>query len=261
MMTRIYLVILLSVLSVAPCHAQKPSLKETMKAQMEESLKHICIDQSVLGCLGISQQVCDKAVQTALQKCEPLFPKNGTDESALDAHSQCIEKTLPPLFGVPSDKIDSCLGTTQNGEHMPHQSILMAAQHYNKVHTRLPPLSAKGVTLPVYKNATLMAHISDEKQLQSRAKMYGTKSLPDVLLASRDTLAVVANYYRKHLHHFKEYKLHNGVLFIEKGPEKFSMVRDMKLYVSTPHVMIVKDSNDPMAPKGTNSKINIAYRK
>ena len=265
MMTRSCLVIFLSLLFVTVSNAEvkKPSLEETMKAQLEESMKLICTDQAVLSCLGLSQQRCNSAVQSALKKCDPLFPKNAKTENAMDAHDQCMEQALPALFGVPADKINGCMGTTRNDQPTDlKQAILMASQQVSQALQRqAQQLATDGVTLPIYKKAKLMSHIVGEENLQSIAKIYGTKPLPAVMLATQDTLSEVAKYYRKQLPHFREYKLHNSILFLEKGPEDFSMGRNMKLYVSTPHVMIVKDTHDPKAPQGTRSKIDIAYRK
>jgi len=256
MLTGIYRALLLFFSVVAVCHAEKPPIEETMKSDMEKSMRAICADQTALTCLGISEKFCSDSVKTVLTKCDHLFPKDAKKTGATDAYDQCIEKTLPGLFGVSNDKIQSCLGTGWNEKQLPVKSKVAVAVKPSKAQ-----LSKHDIPIPVYHNATPMSHIAGKKTLESFAKIYGTRPLPAVMLATKDDITKVANYYRKHLRNFREYKLHNGVLFIEDGPVGFKMARDIKLYVSTPHVMIVKDTNDPKAPQGTRSKIDIAYRK
>lgn len=267
------LVSILALVATLPSNAEtpakkKPTLEQTMKAQMEESMRSICSEDAVLKCLGITLQRCKDSVEKTLKKCDHLFPKNAKVAHSTDAHGQCVEDSMPAMMGVPTDKISACMGTTRNNNELfPGKTDLVAKQNSKPsqpAKAKLKPIPAidiKTVTLPVYQNSTMISHLSDNKHLQAYEKIYGTKPLPRVMLATQDTLSVVAKYYRKKLPDFVEYKLHNGILFLEKGNKDFKISRDIKHYVSTPHVMIEKDTHDPMAPNGTKSKIDIAYRK
>lgn len=264
---------ILALVTAIPTYAEapakkKPTLEQTMKAQMEESMRSICSEDAVLKCLGITLQRCKDSVEKTLKKCDHLFPKNAKVAHSTDAHGQCMEDNLPAMMGVVKDKINACMGTTRNNNGLfPGKANLFAQENAKPGQTvvakakPIPSIDIKTVSLPVYQNATMISHLSDNKRLQAYEKIYGTKPLPRVMLATQDTLSVVAQYYRKKLPDFVEYKLHNGILFLEKGNKDFKISRDIKHYVSTPHVMIERDAHDPMAPNGTKSKIDIAYRK
>ncbi|MCI0505058.1 MAG: hypothetical protein L0Z73_03010 [Gammaproteobacteria bacterium] len=260
---------LLCTIIISAALIQAAFAMQDLKVQMETAIKNMCSDENALTCLDSSQDACSKAVDTALDTCGQLFPKGdlqGVDDWALNAHGQCMENTLPKLLSVPAGKIDSCMTIAsvesaaldaQSGDlqlaAMPElqPATLPAAQH----------IGTENVTLPVYNNAVLMTHIHDEQNLENLTPKFGVKPLPALTLASMDTIEAIAQYYRKHLNEFKEYKIGNSVLFLENGPEDFDWVRDVQLYASTPHVNIENIGASPAVPPGSQSKIEIAYRK
>ncbi|HEY5604402.1 MAG TPA: hypothetical protein VIM41_14975 [Gammaproteobacteria bacterium] len=242
---------------------------QDLKAQMETAVKDMCKDQNALSCLESSLQTCSRAVDTALDKCAHLFPNgslHGVDDWALTSHGRCMENILPKLLNVEAGKIDACMQLASEHPVDPNaQPLNSAMPDAQKIHQELPQaaqhLNTDGVTLPIYKNATLMQHIDDEQNLNKLVPQYGVKPLPALTLASTDSIEQIALYYRKTLSDFKEYKFNSAILFLEKGPEDFNLNRDLKLYASTPRVVIEDIGDGERIPPGAQSKIEISYRK
>jgi hypothetical protein len=177
-----------------------------------------------------------------------------------------MENTLPKLLSVSAGKIDTCMTIASvEAAALDAQADDLQLAAMPAIQPTTQPAAQQsgieGVTLPVYNNATLMMHIHDEQHLTNLTPMFGVKPLPALTLASTDSIGQIAQYYRNELNGFKEYQIDNGVLFLENGPDDFDWLRDRKLYASTPHVIIEDIGNGLAVPPGSQSKIEIAYRK
>lgn len=186
----------------------------------------------------------------------------GGDEAFM-AHGDCMEKKVPGLIGASIEKLDSCeqqaMGMSPGGA-MPMDSNQGVAMMTEALQQHAQSIGTDQVTLPVYKNATLMSHIADEHNLEIQAEMLGVKPLPALMLASPDNMKTIADYYRNKLKNYREYHNNGEILFMEKGPDKFDYSMDMRSYVTTPHVLIMPLGDTPGAPSGSRSRIEIAYR-
>ncbi len=248
----------------SPFYAQ--GMTDMMKQQMAQQLQASCQDRQFLSCTGISRSKCLSATSEAIKNCDHLFPKNDAemgDDSRFMQHGQCMETSLEKYSGISMDKTDRCSqgrsasGTPTIPPMNMNQSIEMlttALQRHAKA------VGTSSISLPIYQNATLMSHFTDGQQLNMYTDS-GITPLPAAVFASSDDAKTIADYYRRQLNGFKEYRLGKDILFMEKGPAKFDMLRDMKLYMTTPHIMISQAGDVPGTPPGTKYTIEISYRK
>lgn len=258
-MTRVKLSILLfsvTLLSTTNIMAQSGG-KQAATKQLEMMLSQPCHDSGFTQCAGIKKSACMQAAKKTATNCVALMPTDfGNQNGSSDKFDACVERNMQKGAGVSPATLDRC---GQNPSEAPEMASLQEMGNMMRRHAKTS--STSGVTLPVYKNAEIMMHIRDDKNLNSMKAMLGVKPLPGITLASAASVATVSAYYRGKLKGFKEYKVEGGVLFMEKGPKQFDMVRDIKLYSTTPHVMVDSINNNPLAPPGSKSKIEIGYRR
>lgn len=231
-----------------------------MKQQMSDSILGTCNDQAFLSCMGISSKKCISAGKKTMAACDHLFPRGGAvmgDETAFDAHGKCMESHYPKNIGVSVSKLDACdpMGGGDSFAGEPpmdmEQSMAMMSQAF-KQHAE--SIGTDDVTLPLYKNATILSHMRSHEM----GRMYDdVENLSALKMDSPDSVKKIAKFYRSKLKGFREYKFQGGILFVENGPKDFNLMRDMKLYVGTPHVEIM-----PMqgGSKGSGSEIQISYK-
>jgi len=105
------------------------------------------------------------------------------------------------------------------------------------------------VTLPLYKNATVISHATAEM----RTKMFDTEALAMVTQDSTDSVNQIASYYRSKLEGFREYKIENDIMFLQNGPKDFDILKDLDKTFTTPNVYISTIT-------GSTVRIDIAYK-
>lgn len=267
-MKKLYCLISAVVVLLPSAIAYSDEMLDMMKQQMQESMSMVCNDATFLNCAGISKDKCSSAVKKSLAACEHLLPTGKAameDEAAFKAHEKCIEKQFPTNVGVSTKKLQICDSSTATADSdeppttEPPMSREQAMELLNKsLQQQAKAIGTAGVTLPIYKNATVMSHILPG-QMPNMVK--GVKNLPAMVLASPDSIETIADFYRKNLKGFKEYKVNKGILFLEHGPKNFDSVKDLKILLQTPHVMISPVSPAPGAPADTKHSIEIAYKK
>ena len=245
----------------AGIHAE--NMAAMMRQQIHEDMAATCDDNAFLVCLGIDRKKCVSAVNGAVSTCDHLFPKNDAEmanNAALLAHAECLEDRLMKNVGVSDDKLSAC-DQLAGGEFIAGEEpvdINQAAAMMNKaLQQHAQSVGTDDVSLPIYKNTTVMSHFADGELDQ----VLNVRALPALMLASPDLIEKIADYYRGKLKGFKEYNIQGDILFMEKGPKSFDYVNDMKTYITTPHVMITRMHGVPGAPAGSKSKIEIAYKK
>lgn len=235
-----------------------------MKQQMQKDMAASCNDKAFLSCIGIAKKKCISATNKTLSDCEHLFPKSNAamgNGAAFMAHGQCVESRMLKNAGISASKLDACDSMAGGGPATgaPPMNMTQGIAMLNQaLQQHAQSVGTDDVTLPVYKNATVMSHFASGEM----AQMFDdAEPLPALMLASPDSTGKVVRYYRKKLKGFKEYKVRGDILFMESGPKNFDFVKDMKTYATTPHVMIMPIENTPGAPHGSRSKIEIAYKK
>ena len=116
------------------------------------------------------------------------------------------------------------------------------------------------ITLPVYENSQVMMHMADSSQMEMAGV---TNALPSATFASKDPAEKILAFYRKKLPDFKYKHLGNGEhILMETMPDDFNILKDMDLYLSTPHVLIrPMDGKAALgAPADAQSSIEVSYR-
>ena len=245
---RITFIMTLSLLSFTAKSGDMTAMKDMMKQQAIAS----CDDSAFLSCIGSNKKKCISFMNKALSSCDHLFPKEvtGMTDSAMNAFGDCTEKSVLKSTGVSRSKFDSCDATTASAEPPPmdqEQAMAMMAQG---LQAHAAATGTDGVTLPLYKNGTVLSHFANGEM----APMFkDVEQLPALVMSSPDSADKIVGYYRKKLKGFKEYKIEGGILFMEKGPKNFDMLKHMRAYVSTPHVAIIDDAGE--------RRIEIAYKK
>jgi hypothetical protein len=258
----IYVIII--VLSSSFC---LPALSQDMASMMMQQMKtemiDTCSDKAFLSCIGISKKKCISVTTQAIENCEHLFPKDSAamrDETAFMAHGECINGQLLKNTNIGADKLNACDSVAEDEPSAGtspmemEQGIVMFNQAM-QLHAK--SIGTDGVTLPIYKKATLMSHFTADQM----AQMFDVGPLPALVLASPDDTNKIVKFYRNKLKGFKEYNIHGDILFMERGPKKFDYIKEMKIYLTTPHVLITSFQDTPGIPDGTKSKIEISYKK
>jgi len=224
---------------------------QPMIDMMKQQVMATCDDQAFLSCIGINKKKCISSVDKALSTCDSLFPKDmsAMNDTTMNAHGDCLTENLIKYSGITSSKLDSCETTASSEPSSMDQQQAMALMAQG-LQAHAAAVGTDGVTLPLYKNATVMSHFANGEM----APMFkDVEQLPALMMSSPDSADKIAGYYRKELKGFKEYKIEGGILFMEKGPEDFDMLKHLQTYVSTPHVAIMNDAGQ--------SRIEIAYKK
>ena len=222
-----------------------------MKAMMKQQFMATCDDKAFLSCIGINKKKCISTVDKSMESCDSLFPKDmsAMDDTTMNAHADCLTKNLIKHAGITSSKLESCDTTASSDPSSMDQEQVMAMMAQG-LQAHAAATGTDGVTLPLYKNATVLSHFANGEM----APMFkDTEQLPALVMSSPDSTDKIVSYYRKKLKGFKEYKIEGGILFMEEGPENFDIMKHMPAYVSTPHVAITSDSGQ--------SRIEIAYKK
>ncbi|VAW85054.1 hypothetical protein MNBD_GAMMA17-316 [hydrothermal vent metagenome] len=166
-----------------------------------------------------------------------------------------MERNLPKNAGVSMNRLDAC-----DTEHADHPAADMAeglTMMNQMLQQHAANVGTDGVTLPLYKNATVISHFASGEM----AEIVGVAALPALIMASPDDTHTIANYYRTKLSGFTEHKINGDILFMDGGPKNFDYLKDYQTYIVTPHVLISPLQEAFGVPVGTKSKIEIAYKK
>jgi len=240
-----------------------------IKQQMQQGMAETCNDHAFLSCMGVSKSKCSSATQKAVVDCDHLFPKGKAlmgDESAFKPHGECIESHILKYTGTTAKKLDACdtmLGNNSAGDNPSMNRDEGIAMLNQVMQQNAKSIGTDSVTLPIYKNAKVMSHFNASQSSEMMSGITGTpnmKALPALVLTSSDNIKSVVIFYEKKLKGFKKHSIDGDILFMKGGPEKFDMLKHLKIYVTTPHVMISPMSAGPGVPGGTKSKIEIAYK-
>jgi len=242
--TRLTLLALLSNLSFS---AMSQDISATKK-MMQEQMTATCNDKAFLACIGISKKKCTSSTTRAMSDCDHLFPKamSAMNDTTMDTHGECVSDNILKNTGISSDKLDNC-GPSSSAPPMDEAKIMEMMGKAMKQHAQ--SIETDRVTLPIYKNATVISHATAE----IRTKMFGTEALAMVTLDSTDNVNQIASYYRSKLEGFREYKIENNILFLKNGPNDFDISKDFNKTLTTPNVHI-----SPIS--GSISRIDIAYK-
>ena len=260
--TLVSIVILISASFIASAE-DTAGFRETMESQ----IMGMCEESDLLSCLGISKKKCVSSVKKSTGSCSNLFPKDTAgNESmmneAMTAYGDCVHKNILKNTGVSEDKANSC---DKEADAQQPQSMEEGMAMFNQAmqqHAQM--MGTDGVTLPMYKNATVMSHISGSQGAQMLFNMTGEMyegALPALTMASPDDASKIVDYYQNNLKGFSKIKVDDGVLFIKSKQKDFDLLRDMKVFATTPHVMITSMQAMPGIPGNTKSKIEIGYQK
>ena len=229
-----------------------------MKQQMQQSITAACNSKNYMACTGVSVKKCLSAATKTMSTCDHLFPKGDAvmgDESAFNAHGACMESHFPKNMGISANKLDTCDPMANAVANAPPEQLLAMISEGFKQHTQ--SIGTDRVTLPLYKNATIMSHM----RAGDMSRMYDdVENLSALKMESPDKISKIASYYRSKLKGFREYKIQGGIIFMKNGPKDFDLMRDMKKYVSTPHVEIMPIQDFDNASQGAKSAIQISYK-
>ncbi|MEJ2180986.1 MAG: hypothetical protein P8Y28_11255 [Gammaproteobacteria bacterium] len=258
---RIAFIITLSCASFVAHSGDMAPMKNMMKKQFMSS----CDDQAFLSCIGINKKKCASSVETAMTKCDSLFPKemSGMNDTTMNAHGDCMTKNLIKSAGISSSKLNAC-GDSNSADAPPMDPQEGMAMFNQALQQQAQMMPVDDVTLPMYKNATVMSHFSGSQGAQMIYNMMGEMyegTLPALTMASPDDASKIVAYYQKKLKGFSKIKVDDGILFIKSKQKDYDPMRDMKIYATTPHVMVSPMGAMPGIPGNTKSKIEIAYQK
>jgi len=220
------------------------AIKKMMRQQMTAS----CNDKAFLACIGISEKKCTSSTTKAMSDCDHLFPKvmSAMNDTTMDAHGECISNNILKNAGISTDKLDNC-EPSSSAPPMDESQMMEMMGEAMKQHAQ--SVGTDRVTLPLYKNATVVSHATEEM----RTKMFGSEALAMVTLDSTDNVNQIASYYRSKLEGFREYKIDSNILFLQNGPKDYDISKDLDKALTTPNVHI-----SPIS--GSVNRIDISYK-
>jgi len=251
-------IIFLSVFSIAAMSQDIAAMKKMTQKQFMST----CDDAGFLKCIGIDKSKCISSTKKTLSSCDQLFPKNADSmDEGMTAFGECFSKNIIKFAGISEEKLDACEPT----ENQPPMDMQQGLAMFNQaMQQQAQMMGTDGVTLPIYENTTVMSHLSGSQGAQIVYNLTGEMhdgTLPALTLASPDDSSKIVAYYQKKLNGFSKIKVDDGVLFIKSKQKDFDPLRDMKVYATTPHVMVSPMGALPGIPANTKSKIEIAYKK
>ncbi len=243
-LAQITLLFLLSYFSFSVMSQDTNATKKMMQEQMMAS----CNDKEFLACIGISKKKCTSSTTEAISDCDHLFPKvmSAMNDTTMGAHGECVSSNILKNAGISADQLDYC-DSSSSAPPMDEAKMMEMMGKAMKQHAQ--SIGTDRVTLPIYKNATVVSHATAEM----RTQMFGKKSLAMVTLDSTDNVNQIASYYRSKLEGFREYKIDNNILFLKNGPKDYDISKDLDKVFTIPNVYI-----SPIS--GSVSRIDIAYK-
>jgi hypothetical protein len=115
------------------------------------------------------------------------------------------------------------------------------------------------ITLPLYTNSTIMAHITNPSEISFGDKRL--KTLAAATFSSNDEIQKIIVFYKKELPDYQFRMDEDTAIFMKKMAPNFSILTHLEDYTSTPHIAIsAAKNNNQVLPKGTRSVIEIAYK-
>lgn len=259
MKNRFYLIIITFISSYS-ITAYSQNMTAMIKQQMQISMAIMCNDRNFLACSGLSQNECNSAVVNTIAACDHLFPTHITamNDNSFDRHSDCIQYSFPKISGINLHRLEACNSNDHHESHDENEDMADGIAMMNQaLQQHAETVGTDDVTLPIYKNARVMSHFSSGEM----TAMHGVKPLPALVMTSPDSTTTIASYYRKKLTGFREHNFNGDILFMQGGPKYFDYVQDYETYAVTPHVLISPLQHGSGVPAGTQSKIEIAYKK
>ncbi|MDX1692862.1 MAG: hypothetical protein R3208_03795 [Ketobacteraceae bacterium] len=235
-------------------------------------------------CLGVSEAKLESSTRKAMRDCFSRF--NMEQEDQLNA---CMEKSSIRSLGISKADFDRCGDSDdmasedaleqkimalmdQFGEDGPTEAQMQQlealqqqqmARGMEQMEQFLQASQKAGegtldqITLPVYKNAQVMMHLT-----QGMNAFAGNNTLPAATFASQDSISAIVAFYKEKLPGFGYKQLPGGEhIFMESMPKNFDLLTHLNAYTQTPHVMISRAAAGPGMPEGTQTMIEIAYRK
>lgn len=246
-------------------YAQNDIAADMMKQSMISDMQAGCEDKQFLQCTGMDYKKCLSVAVKTISDCEHLIPEDSvimSDETALDAFSVCTRNKSLKNIGISAEKLEAC-DTNISGDDLSMNNDDMNMEEMNSEmekgmsmlnqalgqQTSITNINTDGVTLPVYKNATVMSMTTE---------VITEGFLPALMLASPDSLEQIASFYRRNLNGFTESDFYGDILFM-KGSVGFQSITNLEQLTSTPHVIISQQVSG--GPPGTKSSIEISYEK
>lgn len=190
----------------------------------------------------------DQKIDALASSLEVLYDRGASQQEIAKIEDE-ISKLEHQHFALEDSLVDEF--TESGGVEFDKQKVHQIRQNLSQASEKTLSL----ITLPVYKNSQVMMHLVDGMELRGMEK-----TLPAVRFFSTDSAEDILAFYRKSLPKYTYKHLGNGEhLFMEVMPKNFDMIRDIQFYASTPHVLI-KPAGKGLAPQGSVSNIEIAYR-
>ncbi|WP_370977883.1 hypothetical protein [Agaribacterium sp. ZY112] len=228
----------------------------TLRCFQSGSMDDDCMEEGFQASLGVSESKFEHCEQLA----EAEEGSNGF-ESEADALMEQLDDIYDELDGrEPSAQQQAQIAML---EDRLKQSFTEQREHSLEEMSDAVELMAKSsagtegsITLPLYPKASMMIH------MVAGVEMGGVQSLPAATFASADTQERIIAFYKKKLPNF-EYKDLGGAgyLFMKEMPENFNMMSNLEDFMTTPHVFISSAKAGGGAPAGTQSMIEVAYKK
>jgi len=241
--TRFIIIFLLLSLSFNVMSQDMSAIKKMMHTQMMA----FCNDPAFMNCIGISEKKCTSATTKTISKCDHLFPKSMND-NAMDVYNECVSNNLLKNADINSDKLENCEPTINAAPQIDQSQMLEMVSEAVKQHAQ--SIGTADVTLPLYKNATVIGHATAEM----RTQMFGKEALAMVSLDSTDSPSQIASFYRGKLKGFTEHKVENGILFLKGSSKNFDILRNFNTMLVTPNIFI---SSIP----DSSIRIDVTYNK
>ena len=227
----------------------------TVRCFKSGSMSDECIDGGLLSSLGVSESKFTHCQELAMQG-------EGSD---IDAKADALMAELDDIYNALDGREPNAQQQAQIAKLEAELNVLMAQQQeqgqaaINDAVALMAESSAgteSSITLPLYPDATMMVH------LVAGIEMGGVQSLPAATFASSDNQDKIVAFYKKKLPNFKYQNLGEaGHLFMQNMPENFSMLNNLDVFMTSPHVFVSSAQATGGAPAGTLSIIEVAYKK
>jgi len=208
-------------------------------------------------CLGVSEKKIADSTKSVFSTC--VKSVGMTEDDALD---NCVKTAMPKALGVAKGKFESCAQKFEEEDEAdmaadsfdPKEIEALAAGLENTLQAAASGSEGK-ITLPVYPGSKIQSHFEDGM------KFGEVQTPPGAMFSSSDSVQQIVAFYKKSLKGY-DYKDMGkfGHLFMKNMPANFDFMKDMNLYLSTPHVLVT-GFGGAGGPRGAKSKIEIAYEK
>ena len=246
--------------AMAKCSGlSEKKLEDSIRSGIMACAQHIENDAALDQCTEKEMMKRTGINRSTIAECDQSLSQDDEREAQLDAYDQEIES----IYDAMGDN-EPTPAQQQRLDEL-HQAMMQENMKAVKNAIELSSAASQDtldeITLPIYKNSTVMMHLQNPEGFFGKDKKTSHKILPAATFQSPDSSDKILAYYKKALPDFEIATIDDGVIVLMEGmPKDFDLLQHFQELQSQPHILITPEKNNPTLKSETQSTIEIGYQ-